>query len=70
MNPLNNVYVRLVIYMASLLIGAIPAAWAGWLAAEMVSGWLHIHIQIEGAMTALGTATGITGGVFKIWGTR
>jgi hypothetical protein len=70
MNPLNNVYVRLAIYMLSLLIGAIPAAWAGWLMAELVNGWLHIHIQIEGAMTALATATGISGGVYKLWGTR
>jgi hypothetical protein len=70
MNPLNNVYVRLVAYGLSLLIGMIPAWAAGWMTAQIVDGWLQVHIQIEGAVTALATATGISGGVFKIWGTR
>jgi hypothetical protein len=70
MNPLNNVYVRLAIYMGSLLIGAIPAAWAGWLTAEIVEGWLHVHIKIEGALTAVTTALGLSGGIFAKWGSR
>lgn len=69
-NPLNNVYVRLAIYILSLVIGAIPAAWAGWLTAEIVDGWMHIHVQIEGAMTAITTALGVSGGIFAKWGSK
>jgi hypothetical protein len=67
---MSNVYARLATYMLSLLIGLIPAWAAGWLSVELIDGWLHIHLQIEGAMAALATATGISGGVFKAWGTK
>lgn len=70
MNPLNNVYVRLASYMLSLLIGLIPAWAAGWLVVSIVDGWLQVHIQIEGAVTALVAATGLSGGIFAKWGIR
>lgn len=67
---MNNVYVRLVTYVLSLLIGLIPAWAAGWLSVEIVDGWMHIHLQIEGAVAAVLSATGLSGSVFRIWGTR
>lgn len=69
-NPFNNVYVRLVAYVLSIFIGMIPAWAAGWMTAQIVDGWLQVHIQIEGAVTALTTALGMSGGILAKWGTR
>jgi len=70
MNPLNNVYVRVLTYVASTLIGMIPAFAIGWFAWDYTDGWIRISLQVEGAITAGVTALGISGGVFKIWGTK
>ena len=66
----TNVYVRLASYVASLVIGLIPAWAAGWFQIESVDGWIHMHLQIEGMVTAIASATGITGTIFKRFGTK
>jgi len=66
----NSVYVRLITYVLSLAVGAVPAWAAGWLKIDITDGWVNGHMQIEGAVTALLTATGITGTVFKKFGTK
>lgn len=67
---MSNVYIRLLVYIISTLLGSVPAVALGWFSYEFVNGLIHITISVEGAATALLTALGISGGVFKIWGTK
>jgi hypothetical protein len=67
---MSNVYIRLLVYIISTLLGSVPAVALGWFSYEFVNGLIHITISVEGAATALLTAVGISGGVFKIWGTK
>lgn len=66
----NNVYARLAAYVTSLLVGLIPAWAAGWFLIDTADGWINMHLQIEGFVTAVGAATGITGGIFKRFGVK
>lgn len=66
---MQNVYVRLIVYVLSTLLGSIPAVALGWFSYQFVDGMILISISVEGCVTALIVATGVTGSVFKIWGT-
>lgn len=67
---MTSVYTRLAIYILSMVLGSIPATALGWCSYEMVDGTIHLSLQVEGAVTALLAAVGISGGVFKKWGTQ
>lgn len=67
---MNNVYVRLIVYVLSTILGSIPAVALGWFSYQFLDGNIHVVISLEGAVTALLAAVGITGGVFKVWGTK
>lgn len=67
---MTNVYVRLLVYILSTLLGSIPAVALGWFSYQFVDGLIQITINLEGAVTALLVAVGLSGGVFKLWGTK
>lgn len=67
---MTNVYVRLLVYILSTLLGSIPAVALGWFSYQFVDGLIQITINLEGAVTALLVAIGLSGGVFKLWGTK
>lgn len=67
---MSNVYVRLLVYILSTMLGSVPAVALGWFSYAFVDGLIQITINLEGAVTALLAAVGISGGVFKIWGTK
>jgi hypothetical protein len=67
---MTNVYVRLIVYVLSAFLGQIPAIALGWFSYQLLDGMIHVTISLEGAATALLTAVGISGGVFKVWGTK
>lgn len=67
---MTNVYVRLLVYILSTLLGSVPAVALGWFSYQFVDGLIQITINLEGAVTALLVAIGISGGVFKLWGTK
>ena len=67
---MTNVYVRLIVYVLSTILGSIPAVALGWFSYQFVDGLIQITINLEGAVTALLVAVGLSGGVFKLWGTK
>lgn len=67
---MTNVYVRLLVYILSTLLGSVPAVALGWFSYQFVDGLIQITINLEGAVTALLVAVGLSGGVFKLWGTK
>lgn len=67
---MTNVYVRLLVYILSTLLGSVPAVALGWFSYQFVNGLIQITINLEGAVTALLVAVGLSGGVFKLWGTK
>ncbi len=67
---MTNVYVRLLVYVLSTLLGSVPAVALGWFSYQFVDGLIQITINLEGAVTALLVAVGLSGGVFKLWGTK
>ena len=67
---MTNVYVRLIVYILSTILGSIPAVALGWFSYKFLDGMIHVTVSLEGAATALLAAIGISGGVFKIWGTK
>lgn len=67
---MNNVYVRLIVYILSIVLGSVPAVALGWFSYQFLDGMIYVTISLEGAVTALLTAIGISGGVFRIWGTK
>lgn len=67
---MNNVYVRILTYVTSLLLGSVPAVALGWFEYSVVDGVISMKVQIEGAVTAIVSALGLAAGVFKIWGTK
>lgn len=67
---MNPVYIRLLVYIMSTVLGSIPAVALGWFSYQFLDGMIHITISLEGAATALLSAIGISGGVFKIWGKK
>ena len=67
---MNNVYVRLLVYILSTILGSVPAVALGWFSYQFLDGNINVTVSLEGAATALLTALGISGGVFKVWGTK
>ncbi len=67
---MTNVYVRLIVYTLSTILGSVPAIALGWFSYQFLDGNIHVTVSLEGAATALLTAIGISGGVFKVWGTK
>jgi len=67
---MNNVYVRLIVYIMSTILGSVPVVALGWFNYQFLDGNIHVIVSIEGAATALLSAVGISGGVFKVWGTK
>ena len=67
---MNNVYVRLLVYILSTILGSVPAIALGWFSYQFLDGNILVTVSLEGAATALLTALGISGGVFKVWGTK
>lgn len=67
---MNNVYVRLIVYILSTILGSVPAVALGWFSYQFLDGMIHVTISVEGAATALLSAAGISGGVFKVWGKK
>lgn len=63
---MNNVYVRVTIYVLSTLLGMIPASAAGlvWVEGDVLS------VSISGLVTAVSTGGALSAGVFKWWGTK
>jgi hypothetical protein len=62
------VYVRILVYVLSILAGLIPAGWAGFVAYNEAAG--TITISIEGLAIAIVTGLGGSLAIFKKWGTR
>lgn len=67
---MNNVYVRVITYVLSSLIGMIPPFAVGWFAFDYVDGWIRIAVSVEGAVLAGFTAATLAGGVFWRYGTK
>jgi len=67
---MNNVYVRLIVYILSTILGSVPAVALGWFSYQFLDGNILVTVSLEGAATALLSAVGISGGVFKVWGTK
>lgn len=67
---MNNVYVRLIVYILSTILGSVPAVALGWFSYQFLDGNINVTVSLEGAATALLSAVGISGGVFKVWGTK
>lgn len=67
---MNNVYVRLAVYVLSSLLGSLPAVALGWFSYQYVDGLIQISIHVEGAVSALIAAFGLSAGVFQIWGKK
>lgn len=67
---MTNVYVRLIVYILSTVLGSVPAVALGWFSYQFLDGMIYVTVSLEGAATALLAAIGISGGVFKIWGTK
>lgn len=67
---MTNVYVRLIVYILSTILGSVPAVALGWFSYQFLDGNIRVTVSLEGAATALLTAIGISGGVFKVWGTK
>ena len=67
---MNNVYIRLIVYILSTILGSVPAVALGWFSYQFLDGNILVTVSLEGAATALLTALGISGGVFKVWGTK
>jgi hypothetical protein len=66
----GNVYVRLVVYVASLLPGVVASWGLGWFMLDFTDGWINMHLQVEGAYAALGGAAATVLGVYKKFGTK
>lgn len=65
---MENVYVRLLIYVLSIVFGMIPAAWAGWISYDEASQMLQI--SVSGLAVAIVGGLGLTGAVFARWGIK
>lgn len=67
---MNPVYLRVALYILSPLIGSIPAIAMSWFTLSVADGWIHISMQVEGAITTAFTALGMSGGILAKWGKR
>lgn len=65
---MNNVYVRIVFYALSFLIGMIPASMAGLVSYDAASQMLHV--SVGGLATAIAGGLASSGAVFSRWGIK
>jgi fumarate reductase subunit C len=65
---MNPVYLRLALYLASTVLGLIPAAFAGFVSFDAATNMLSINV--EGLITALFAGSALTSGVFAVWGKK
>lgn len=65
---MNNVYVRLILYVLSTVLAMVPAAWAGFVAYD--SAQQIVTISLPGLAAMIATALAGSTGVFKIWGVK
>lgn len=65
---MNPVYLRLLAYAVSGVLGLIPAAAAGLVTYNTATGILSIDLL--GLVVAGLSAAGITGGIFAKWGIK
>ncbi len=64
----NAVYIRLILYVVSTLLGLIPASVAGYVSYDAETSMLSVNI--EAIATALVSGGVLSGIVFKMWGTK
>lgn len=68
---LGNVAVRIAIYVVSTLIGLLPAAALSWVSISFDGAdWITVQVSVQGFVTMLVTAFGLSGGIFAKFGTR
>ncbi len=65
---MNLVYVRLAVYIMSVLAGFIPASWAGFVSYSEATA--SLTISLEGLGVALVTGAAGSLAVFKKWGKK
>lgn len=65
---MNVVYVRLLAYVLSALIGSLPAWAAGFVAFDEMAN--TITISVEGLVIAVTSGLAVSGGIFAKWGTK
>lgn len=65
---MNAVYIRLIVYTLSTVLGMIPAAWAGWIAYDASAQVLSV--SIPGLVAAAVAGLAVTGGIFARWGIK
>ena len=65
---MNPVYIRLIVYVLSILAGMIPASWAGWVSYDAASEMLVI--SLPGLAAAIAGGLALTGAVFARWGIK
>lgn len=68
MNPMNAVYVRLLAYVLSALLGSLPAWAAGFVAFDAATN--AITISLEGIVIAVTGGLAMSGGIFAKWGKK
>jgi hypothetical protein len=65
---MNPVYLRVILYLLSTVLGMIPAAWAGFISYDAATQVLSV--SVPGLVTAVGAGLTLGGGVFAIWGKK
>jgi hypothetical protein len=68
---LENVFVRLAIYITSALPGLLAGVGIGWVKIKFDGvDWVSIHFSIAGFSTMVAGAIGLSGGVFGMFGKK
>lgn len=65
---MNNVYVRLILYVLSTVLAMVPAAWAGFVTYD--AAHQLVTISLPGLASMIATALAGSAGVFKVWGVK
>ena len=65
---MQNVYVRLALYVLSIFVGLLPAWATGYVTYDSETAILTV--QVEAVLVAIFTGSGIAAGVFRRWGVR
>lgn len=68
---LENVFVRLVLYCLSPVVGTLAGWGVGWIVISFDGvDWITIKFSVQGFVGALVAALGLSGGIFAKFGTR
>lgn len=65
---MQNVYLRLALYVLSIFVGLLPAWAAGYVTYDAETAVLTV--QVEAVLAAIFTGSGISAGIFRRWGVR